>query len=307
MMADETPTPAPTPSPAPAPSPSPAPTPSPAPAPAPSSAPAPDPKAADWRSGITKAELKEHAGRFASIDALTEGHLELRKKLSTAIVPPGKDAKADEIADYRKRIGVPETPDAYKFDMPQGVEATDGDKAFQGVMAKTFHSLNVTAEQASGLNKAWNEQVTSMRAAQIAADKQNAERTTAALKAEWGADHDANMAHAGRAAKVFLGGDFQAARQIQSADGHYVLDRPEFLKMFAKLGREMGEDGLRGSMTDAERSTASEEIAALDKAFFTARDKNDRIEAERIDAKRQAAYAKMYGNSPIVGTAGRTV
>ena len=282
-MADPTPNPAPTPDPAPNPAPSPAPDPQPNPAPA-----------TDWRDAITDNDLKVHAKNFTSVTDLAKGHFELRKKLSSAIVPPGKDAKPEDIAAYRTKIGVPESAAGYKFVMPDGRQASDADKAFQAKMAETFHGLNVPAETAAGLNKVWNEMQVQAVAAHVQALKDNANESLATLKKEWGADERVNMEFANRGAETGFGRDFDAARQLMDANGKPVLDNPLFLKMFAKLGREMGEDGLRGSMTDADRATARDQIADLTQQIHNARDRNDRITMQRLVAKRTELTNKAF-------------
>src|SRR3546814_9862421 len=87
--------------------------------------------------------MKKHAERFNSPEDLVKGHMELRQKLSKAVVPPGRDADEEAVAAYRKAIGVPEKAEGYKFEMPDGAEQTEADKAFHQAMAETFHGENV--------------------------------------------------------------------------------------------------------------------------------------------------------------------
>jgi len=279
----------------------------PAPSPAPSPSPAPAP-VTDWRDSIQDAALKEHAKRFTDVAALVSANLDQHKRLSASIRVPGKDAKPEEIVEYRKRIGVPETPDAYKFELPNGREATDADKAFQKAMAETFHAVNITAEQAAALNKKWNDHVvTSVKAVQDA-DKAYAERTQAELKTKWGADYDTNVTFSKRAAQTIFAEDYDAARALEDKSGRFIFDNPIMLKAFAKLGREMGEDGLRGgAMSDGDRATLKEQIRKLDDEFYTAYHRSDRIRAQELDARRAALYAKLPGGGAIVGSEGRTL
>lgn len=250
--------------------------------------------APDWRTFVTKSDLKEHAGRFASVDDLVQANLDARKKLSSAINVPGKDAKPEEIADYRKKIGIPDTADGYKFTMLDGKEPSEGDKAFQKKMAETFHGANITAEQAGALNKVWNEHVSAMQTAIVEADKQFAAATEAALKKEWGADFDANKTFANRAISTLFGSELEGIRKIEGKDGRFILDRPEMVKAFAKIGREMGEDGLKGALSADARATLDDEIATLNKQFHDAHGKGDYIERDRIEAKRRVLYQRRH-------------
>src|SRR5690606_34825300 len=107
---------------------------------------------------------------------------------------PGKDAKPVEVAAFRKALGAPDKPDGYQFAMPDGREATEADKAFQGTMGQLFHQAGVSAEQAKVLDEGWNAWQAKQEEVARAADQQYVEQTMAALKAKWGPDTDKNLA-----------------------------------------------------------------------------------------------------------------
>lgn len=262
--------------------------------------------AVSWRDSFTDPELRKHAERFTTPEELAKAHRGMRDQLAKAIVPPGKDAKPEEIAAYRKAIGVPEKPEEYKFATPAGREPTDGDKAFQGTMAKLFHGANISAEQAEKLNAGWNEYVDATMKAEAAADAKFAETATAELKAKWGADYDKNLAFANRAAAKIYGDRLTDARGIQTKDGRFVLDHPLMVEAFATIGREMGEDRIGPAMTDSEKQTIQQQIDDLQTKRVAAQSKGDSVTAQRLADEQRALYAKL-DNSPIVGSQGRTV
>jgi hypothetical protein len=301
------PNPTPTPTPAPAPSGSePAPTPAPDPAPAPAPSPDPAPAAASWRDTITDADGKKFAESSADLNHFVGRALDMRKQLAKAIVPPGKDAKPEEVAAYRKAIGVPDAPEGYTFTTPAGREVTDADKAFQGTMAKLFHGANVSAEQAKMLNEGWNQLVDATLAAEIEADKAFAASSETTLRGKWqGPEYDRNRAIASRAAEKALGDNFEAAKQIQTKDGRFVLDHPILVEAFANIGREMGEDRMGPVLTETEAQTLQTKIDALQKQKVAAMDRQDSREAQRIENEQAQLYARMPGNGPIVGAQGR--
>lgn len=287
-MADEPPTPAPAPEPAPAPTPAPAPSPAPSPEPAPKTEPA-----ADWRTGVTDEKLREHAGRFTSLDDLVKANLDSRSKLSKAIIPPSKDAKPEEVAAYRKAIGVPEAPDKYKFPaIPEGVDA-EPVTAARAEWAKTFHDNNVPAHVAEALIAKVAAEAAEVQAAQVAADKAYADKTAADLKQEWGADYEANQTYANRAAAELLGKDLEEAKRIEMKDGRFLLDHPHMLRVFAKYGREMAEGGLGGVVTAADRDTAQTELKALRSQIETAQSEGNSKQANALYQKEQAILNKL--------------
>ena len=101
----------------------------------------------DWRAPITDPDAQKFAKSSTDLNHLVGRALEMRKQLSTAIQIPGKDASDDDVAAYRKATGVPAEATGYKFDVPEGREPAEADKAFQSAAAETFHGLNVSAEQ----------------------------------------------------------------------------------------------------------------------------------------------------------------
>lgn len=249
---------------------------------------------ADWRETVTGDDLKAHAKNFNSVTDLVKGHFELRKKLSSSITPPGKDAKPEEIAAYRQKIGVPESADGYKFTMPEGKEATDADKALHARWAKAFHDLDIPAEKAAKLNETANAIAADMQKAMADANKTYADQTIATLKKEWGNDFEANKTYANRAATVVFGSEFESFRQIKDSSGNYVGDNPVMLKALAKLGREMGEDGLKGTMTQDQRAGMESEYHELTKKIHNANERGDRIEAQRLFEQRNSISAKLH-------------
>lgn len=277
--------------------------------PTPSEDPKADPKAeppasADWRETLPD-DLKKHASRFNSIEDLVKANVDSRQKLSKAIIPPGKDAGDEEVAAYRKAIGVPEAPDGYKFELPEGAEASENDKAFHSKMAEAFHGLNVTEEQAKGLNKVWNELSEAAKQAQVEADKEFAEQADAALRKAWGGDYDANKAHADRAAEQMFGSDLDEVRHLETKDGRFVMDHPVMLKAMAQIGREMTEAGLVPALPADAMEQAESELGEIRAKIEKAQAKGDNATANRLYQKEQDLIAKMGGSKPIVGAAGR--
>ena len=267
-----------------------------------------DPPAADdWRASIQDEKLRDHAGRFTTAQELAKAHLDLRKELSTAIKPLGKNPTDEQVAEYRTAIGVPKTVEGYELALPEGYEQTDADKAFQTAAAKAFHDTNITADQAKGLNGFWNEFTAAMLKAQIDADKAYADETEKALKAEWpGKEFDRNKAFADRAAAKVFGDEFDDVSKIETKDGRFVLDHPAFVKMLAGVGREMDEGRLGAVLTEGDRDNVQGQIDELGKKIDTARNEGDGEKANKLYIAQQELYRKIHGSASIVGSEGRT-
>jgi hypothetical protein len=296
MAEDPTPTPEPTPEPEP--------TPAPEPAPEPTPDPTPDPT--DWRATLSSDEAKEFAKTSPDVDHLVGRALTMHQKLSTAIVPPGKDAPPEEVAAYHKRIGVPDAPEGYTFVMPEGQEATEADLAFQSTMAQALHAAEIPAAKAAQLNAAINEFSTQLLEAQTVADQKFATDSEAELRKAWpGEEYDANVAHAERAAGFMFGDQFDEARHLETKDGRFLLDHPMMLRALATAGREMAESGLVPPMSADAQEQAQGELDDLRARIAKAQSENNTREANRLYQKEQEMIGKMGGDGPIVGSGTR--
>lgn len=268
------------------------------------------PSGEDWRSLIKDEKLRDHAGRFTSLDDLVKGNADLRadrdRLRSTAIVPPGKDAKPEEVTAYRKAMGIPETPEGYKFpDLPPE-RMTDEVKAERAAWAKEFHDAGLPAATAERLMAKFAEVAAAKEKSLVEQDKAFAEKAEEALKQEWPGDEYArNRTFANRAATQLLGADLDAAKKLETKDGRFVLDHPVMLKMLAKVGREMGESGLGSVMTDGEREGIEGQIRDLRKQISEAQQKGESRRANDLYRREQALLAKMRGSQPVVGAQGR--
>lgn len=138
---------------------------------------------ADWRDAIKDPDARKFAEDSADLDHFVKRAVDMRKKLSGAIVKPGKDAGEADIAAYRKAMGIPEAPDAYEFpDLPEGVEMSDDIKASREAWAGRFHELGISNDQAKALARMVNEDEQAMKTAMVEADKRYAEEQEAELR-----------------------------------------------------------------------------------------------------------------------------
>ncbi len=258
-----------------------------------------------WRDGIANEEHKAIADRYNSPSDIAKAVFDLRQQVSTSIRIPGEDAKPEDIVKFNKALGVPDTPGDYKFQMPEGKNATEADVAFQGQLADIFHKSGIPASAAGKLNDLWNDLTGQAEEAQLTADKQFVEETEKALQTKWGTDFDRNKNLSSRAAKYLLGDNFEAAQQLEMKDGRFLLDHPVFMEMLAKAGAEMDEDGFQ-KMDPEGAASIQEDIKAINQELHDAHAAGDMKKAGELNTKVQALYQKLHGSQSAVGQDGRT-
>lgn len=180
-MPDPTPAPTPTPSPAPTPTPTPTPTPAPSDDSGPLGRGGQEPQqeqggVPEWLGGLPD-ELKADAtlSRFKSVEELARGHVEAHKVAKSKVVLP-KEGDVDGFARFAASIR-PETPDAYEFTIPEGM-----DKGFGDAMKPIFHEAGLHPESAKKLVDGWN----GYMAQQTLAAQQKGKDEMSAVEAEMG-------------------------------------------------------------------------------------------------------------------------
>lgn len=259
---------------------------------------------ADWRASITDPGMAEFAKRIASPADAVKIAFDLRKANGSMIKVPGKDAKPEELATFRKALGVPETMNGYTFEMPEGVEPSETDKAFQVRMAEVFHETGVPAGTAMAMNKAWNEMTAAAEAEAARLAKQGFEDAQAGLKKELGAEYEPSRQVANRALQTFGGDELVSFLQDTVVNGHRLSDHPRIFKAFATIGRRMGEADFIGAVSQDEKSTIQGEIDQL------MRDNppgSPKYSDPKVQKRIRELSEQLHGTGSIVGSAGRAV
>lgn len=154
---------------------------------------------------------------------------------------PTNPDDAEAWSAVHARLGRPESPDKYGFTPPKLPEGVAIDEKLQTGFAGMAHKAGLTTKQASALydwyNGAFGEHYTANAAATAAKE----DAAIGALKTEWGAAFDQNLELA-KGALAHYGDKALADELVATRQGN----NPALLKLFAKLGSQLSEDGVIG-------------------------------------------------------------
>lgn len=198
----------------------------------------------DWRDAVADPDLRKQLDRYNTVEDLTRHNLALRRRLSRAVTPPGVDADDGELAEFRSRMGVPESPEDYEYDAPGDLPDYLADAAGEAGMAEIFevaHGLGLTQSQLSGLMDWRFDQLAGAGArldGQLAQAREGAELS---LRREWGRDYDRNLNLSRRALREFGGEGLMEFLARARVDGGQLANHPEIVKWAAGAGRALGE------------------------------------------------------------------
>lgn len=203
-----------------------------------------------WREALSGEDekVKKLLSRYASPNEFLKAHLELQKKLSSGEAKKtlDKDATPEQIAEYRKANGIPETADKYLDTLPKGTVLGEKDaEAFKPFLEK-MHAKNASPEFVHEAVMAYQEAQEQAMAKLYDSDIQAKESTEDTLRAEWGQDYRANINHVNN----LLDGSFpptviDALKRGRLGDENNtpLFSSPEVLKAFAQIARELNPTG----------------------------------------------------------------
>lgn len=292
-MTETTPTPAPTPSDTPGDGTTAA---TPSPTPAPSPTPTPTPLETSWGDNWRKdyagedSKMLARLERYQSPRAVMDALISAQNRISSGELKKAlpADAKPEELAAWRSEHGIPEKPEGYFTNLPDGLVIGDDDRPMFDSFAASLHAVNADPQVARAAI-GWYNKFVEDQAAKIAEGdataKQGAED---ALRAEWGADYRANV----NAMKGFLDtAPKEVAEMIadaRGADGTAILNNPGVVKWLVGLAREMNPAAtlVPGAPGNAHKGV-EDRIAEIEKTMRTNRNEYNR------DEKMQAEYRDL--------------
>lgn len=210
-----------------------------------------------WADSLPDAlkPAKNELGKYANPTELFLGHWNKAQLLGQRqeIKPPAPDAKPEEIAKWRKTIGVPDSPEGYQFAKPENLpEGMQWSEEAAKNFAKVAHDLNLTPMQAAKLAEFDMAQKQSMLKTGEAKIAELRTQAQTQLKTEWGENYEKNLAKASQAATK-LGADLKDSE---------LANNPKFIKLMLSAGLLMQEDKLVNA--DGTGSSLSGEAAVED-------------------------------------------
>lgn len=155
-------------------------------------------------------DLKEYAGtlgKYPNAAELLRGHGNAQKLIGQRGAPgvkvPGPDAKPEEVAAYRKAIGVPDDVAGYGLKKPDTLpEGVEWNEEQVGKFASLAHELGLTPAQAQKLVAFDTERMGKMSAGGKAKLEAFVNGQRDELKKEWGEQYQNNVGKALKAAEL---------------------------------------------------------------------------------------------------------
>ena len=241
----------------------------------------------DWRKAITGGDEKalKTFERFSTLQDAGKAYLEAVNKIRSGELakPLPKDATPEQIAEWRKGNGVPETPEGYFEKLPNGLVIGEDDKPLFDAVAQKLHGRNVPPEVIHDLAEWYYGMQDDQIQAQQAADGEAKSALDTALREAWGTDFKAN---AGIYANFVASAPTevqQALTTARDAEGNFILYKPEVVSWLVGQAREINPAGhIVPSAGDGGMQSIQAEIESI-KTFM----RTNRAEYNRDTAKQE--------------------
>lgn len=245
----------------------------------------------DWRTKMAgeDADALKRLERYKSPNDLAKALTEAQNKLrSTRAMPTlGENPSDEEIAAYRKDMGVPEKAEAYLEKLPDGLVIGEDDKPVFESFAQAAHEANIPAEQAQKMLD-WYAQLGEQEAA-AQSDRDNEARSASIeeLRAELGGEYLPKM----NAVKAFVEGFGEGITEnlfgARLADGTLLGDNPNMLRLLMDMQQKVNPMGIvapADGKTSAE--TVTDRIAEIEGVMRTDRAKYNKDTAMQEELRR---------------------
>lgn len=243
-------------------------------------APAAPPVATDWRAVLPE-DLRQSKSlsKFPDVATLAKSYVEMDRMRATANKPveglpvPNDTWTKSDWDQLFSKLGRPEKPEDYKFEMPEIPEGAVYDESLDKFFAAKAHEVGLTPKQAHELRRAYlDDQVSRLKAAQAEQAKRAEERKQLLERtlSGFGPDKEAMLDGARRIVQEFGG---ERLKEYLRETG--LGDDPVLVEFLAKVGKAFADDrvilggGSMGGSFRGSPSAALSEIARLkgDKEF----------------------------------------
>lgn len=246
----------------------------------------------DWREQMSKGDEKklERLKRFTSPEALAESYIEIEKKLRAGQIqkPLTKESTPEELAEYRKAYGIPESADKYDLELGDGYVIGEDIKPQVNNFLEKMHGVNAQPDVVKQALKSYFEMQAAEEAAYLDEQAQLKEKTVTELRQEWGSSYDRNI----NVLKGFVQNQFGDAADsiLQARDLNNVplMNNPAIIRKFAQLAFDNDPIGaVLPSNNQGTIDTINSEISAIETRIRT-----DRRGYFKDDAM-QARYSQL--------------
>lgn len=224
----------------------------------------------DWRvkmAGGDEKELKK-LSRYASEADVYKAYRELEKKKSSGELkaPLPKDPTPEQLNEWRKDNGIPETPDKYDLTFDNGIVIGEQDKPLIDRFVSKMHGENASPAQVKAALASYYEILGEQQQALAESDSDFKEQALEGLREEWGGDYKRNLNAVNGLLQSLPEETRLAFETARTADGKLIGNDPAVIKWLAQTAYEINPAAtIMPSSMNNPGQAINDEIASLEK------------------------------------------
>lgn len=150
-------------------------------------------------------QYKEMYPQFKKPEDFVKGYDELYRKFGSAINLPKEDAPREEWDKVYNKLGRPEAPDQYQFEVEDNTKV---DNDFLGKFKQVAHEAGVSQKQAKQMFDWYTKEATEIETKYQQEAETNQQQAIADLKTRWGKDYEKKLAETQNFAKSLSGEEY---------------------------------------------------------------------------------------------------
>ena len=226
-------------------------------------------KEVNWKASLPEDLKNEKAlESIQDIPGLAKSFIHAQKMVGTdKISIPNKHATDDDWNDVYSKLGRPSKPEDYQIQINSNSSVdTDALNGFK----EAAHKYGLLPKQAEGIINFYDDMTQNYMRDLDAKAEQGRMHAEKSLKEEWGPAYDSKVKSVGGVVTKYLNDDFA---HMTLSDGTKVGDHPDFIRAFANIASDLGEDKLVTStgpqyMTPKEIDKQLRELQAEGSAYW---------------------------------------
>jgi hypothetical protein len=199
----------------------------------------PNTVAKSWKETISEEFRNDpNIAKFTEIDALAKSYINATRMIgSDKVIVPNQNSNEDHWNEVYDKLGRPQSPDKYKFEIKSDVVPFEETSIKQ--FAENAHKLGLNNKQAQGILEFYKNNVEqSAKQSQIDIETSQAQ-SQQQLRQEWGRAYDEKLTKAKSIAQANFSKELL---NTQLKDGTVLGDNPEIIKGFANIANLLSED-----------------------------------------------------------------
>ena len=257
-----------------------------------------------WRDGVKDEKARAIIERYNTIDDVANGLLAKEQALSQRVALPGDNATEEDLAKFRKAVGVPDSVDDYNIAALKPEHYTPEQWSAESMQATVVpvitavHKAGASESVVQAMTRSYFELEAKAQAEQDRQDASWADAAEEQLRTDWGSDYKANMAAATSAISRVPG-----IENMTLKDGSQLGNNPLFIRLAAELGRLQSPDNktVHQFLSAEQGQDLKQQHADLTRKQYDAMQSGRVDEAKEYDRQRREVSEKINGTKSIRG------